>query len=676
MIKKFSIALSLIFVIGILGFIINHTSKVHAQTADKITGYAWSTNIGWIRMNCENSVNDNTCSSVQYGVEVDHDTGILSGYAWSSVVGWISFENASGCPAISYFNSNSNNNGGNCYARALFSAGSGGPNIVGWARVVAGPQNNSCTNGACGEWISLSCLNTATSSNTNGYCTSSNHKVTYPNDGGYSLDKDGGPLSGYAYGSGGASVGWLDMSKVIWNISDSGLFCDKYPSDPRCLEDLYIKATNTPNSGYFDVGINPGIDLEYGSKKHTVYYDKCVASTDPVSTGTKSWTGSKVFLDSNNSWTYNENSVRVPYPNTSGKVRYIITCPTDSTHDVSASTEVDVTMPTWTLGITANGSTGSTTISNGGSATIVWTATNAPSGTTCSAPIWAPGQTGTNVTTSIGNITNSATYSVTCTPPAGSLYEKTASVQVKVVKVTSFPQIGCFQSGSSPVLTWSSDNAATCSMAVPGGSVVSSLPAYSNGKSFTEGAGQYTLTCKDSTGAYTSGGNNSISVTQCIPNFSINSTMSCNGNPNANGGIITDNAFQKFTSKTTTTYVAKIPVSITPQTGFTSDVSYTFLKPLTTPWSNISVKWASGSTGNTVVKTNSGGYADTLILTASSLADVNALFTGVSNGYQGITVQAQRVNSTPAQLKPNPPVFNFSVCAPGGGGVKPIFIES
>jgi hypothetical protein len=45
MIKKFSIALSLIFVIGILGFILTNTNKVHAQTVDKITGYAWSTNM-------------------------------------------------------------------------------------------------------------------------------------------------------------------------------------------------------------------------------------------------------------------------------------------------------------------------------------------------------------------------------------------------------------------------------------------------------------------------------------------------------------------------------------------------------------------------------------------------------------------------------------------------------
>ncbi|MGI9118041.1 MAG: hypothetical protein ACR2IQ_00630 [Minisyncoccia bacterium] len=675
MIKKFSIVFSLILVMGGFWFGFHKTQKAHAQVLDKITGYAWSTNIGWIRMNCLNTLNDNTCGNVNYGVVADHDTGILSGYAWSSVVGWISFNSASGCPSVSYFNSDSNNYGDNCYARALFSYGSGGSNIVGWARVVAGPSGASCSNGACGEWISLSCLNSATSGNQNGYCNSSNHKTYYPDDGGPALNYNGGPISGYAYGSGVTGVGWLDLSRVIWNTSEDQLFCDLNPTDPSCLQDLYITTKNTPSSGHFEVGISPGIDLEYGSKNHIAFYDKCVASTNPVSTGTASWTGQKDILGNNNGWTYIENAVRVPYPVVStGKVTYTITCPTDATNSISASMDVDVTVPTWTLSLTANGDTGSTTISNAGSVVLSWNTTNAPSGTTCSAPIWAPGSTGTSSTTNISSVTNSATYSVTCTPPAGVAYAKTASVQVKVVKVTSFPQISCFHVGDNPILSWSSQNANTCSINAVG-SVISGLPVYSAGTPFTQGAGQYTLTCNDTVNNKTSG-NNSISVTQCIPNFSIDSSMTCNGNPNANGGIITDNSFQKVTVKSGATYVAKIPVNISLYDGFNYDVSYTFLKPTTTAWNNISVKWASGTTGNTVVKTSSGGYADTLILTASSLSDMQALFTGVQNSYQGITIQAQRSNSTPTQLKPNPPVNNFSICAPGGGGIKPIFIES
>ena len=653
MIKKSSIALVLMLVVGGFWFGLSHSKKVHAATTDKITGYAWSTNVGWVRMNCENTTADNTCATVQYGVEADHDTGVLSGYAWSSIVGWISFNETSGCPSPGYSHYNDNKD---CQPRALFSYGSGGADIVGWAQVVGS-----------GEWISLSCLNTSTSSNTSGYCNSSNHKVTYPNDGGPSLSVNGGPLSGYAYGSGGTSVGWLDMSKTIWNIGS--LFCDQYPNDPACVNALYLVAT--PSTGVTP-GTTPGVDLEWGSNAHTAFTGACTASSVPAS-----WSGTKTKPSSANSWSVTETAVAVPYPNLpSTVITYKITCPTGSSSSVSATADVDVSIPTWSVSLTANGKTPTATVSYGGSLSLVWSTTNAPTGTTCSAPIWAPGQSGTNVTTSISNVTNSANYTVVCTPPGGSSYAKTASVQVNVVKVTSFPQISCYQPGTNPVLTWSSENASACSMAVPGGSTVSGLASYSGGTSFTQGAGQYTLTCKDTTNTYTSGGNNSINATQCIPNFSINSSMSCNGNPNANGGIITDNAFQKLVVKSGAVYVAKIPVNITPQTGFNFDVSYTFLKPATSVWMPVTVKWASGGSGNVVVKTNAGGYADTLILTAPTLADMQALFTGVANGYQGVTVQAQRVNSTPAQLKPNPAVYNFSVCAPGGGGVKPVFIES
>ncbi len=665
MIKKLGIVLSLMLIVGGFLYGLQNTNKVHAQTIDKITGYAWSTNVGWVRMNCENNATDNTCGNVQYGVIADHDTGVLSGYAWSSVVGWISFENASGCPSVSYFNSDANNYGDNCYARALFSYGTGGADIVGWARVVAGPSNASCSNGACGEWISLSCLNSATSSNQTGYCSSSNHKVSYPNDNGPSLTNDGGPLSGYAYGSGGTNVGWLDMSDVIWNTSEDTLFCVKYPNHASCKQSIYITATNTPNSGFFDVGTSPGIDLEYGSKNHTAFYDKCTASTTPISTGSGAWTGIKDTLDSNNSWTYTENAVRVPYPNyPSTKVTYTITCPTDATHSISASIDVDVTVPTWTLDITANGSTGSTIISSGGSAIVVWNAVNAPTGTTCSAPIWAPNQTGTNITSSISNITNSTTYAVTCTPPGGSTYAKTASVQVNVVSLTSFNKdASCLAYGTNPVLSWSSQNAATCTVVAPG-ATISALSPYSSGTTFTQGVGTYTMSCKDVTNTYTSD-SKAVNVTACTPTFSMVSSTACSGSINANGGI-TDNSFQKAAKGTS--YVAKIPVDITPTNGFNSDIKYTFQKPATTAWNNVSVNWS----GNMSVK-YSPNYSDTLIITAPTQSAMDALFAGLNNPYQALTITGQSISGASLPTRTG----NYSVCAPGSSGSKkPIFIES
>ncbi len=58
-----------------------------AGQEDKMNGWAWSSNVGWISFNCTNT---DSCGIVNYGVDVD-SFGNLSGYAWSSHVGWINF---------------------------------------------------------------------------------------------------------------------------------------------------------------------------------------------------------------------------------------------------------------------------------------------------------------------------------------------------------------------------------------------------------------------------------------------------------------------------------------------------------------------------------------------------------------------------------------------------------
>jgi hypothetical protein len=54
-----------------------------------VWGHAWSDNIGWISFSCENE--SEIGQGVDYGVDIEEDTGIFSGYAWSSSVGWIGF---------------------------------------------------------------------------------------------------------------------------------------------------------------------------------------------------------------------------------------------------------------------------------------------------------------------------------------------------------------------------------------------------------------------------------------------------------------------------------------------------------------------------------------------------------------------------------------------------------
>ncbi len=65
-----------------------------ANASVPVTGWAWSSTIGWVSMNCSNT---NTCGTVDYKVVVststtDETAGTFSGYAWSSNVGWIKFD--------------------------------------------------------------------------------------------------------------------------------------------------------------------------------------------------------------------------------------------------------------------------------------------------------------------------------------------------------------------------------------------------------------------------------------------------------------------------------------------------------------------------------------------------------------------------------------------------------
>ena len=55
---------------------------------DKVTGWIWGENIGWINLSCENN---GTCGTVDYSV-VNDGAGNLSGFAWGENVGWINFD--------------------------------------------------------------------------------------------------------------------------------------------------------------------------------------------------------------------------------------------------------------------------------------------------------------------------------------------------------------------------------------------------------------------------------------------------------------------------------------------------------------------------------------------------------------------------------------------------------
>ena len=81
---------SIAFVVMFLGAA-SFAPQAHASTSD-LTGWAWSSNIGWISFNSAN----NGSGGGSYKVSVDTSTtpAKISGWAWSSNIGWIDFNAA------------------------------------------------------------------------------------------------------------------------------------------------------------------------------------------------------------------------------------------------------------------------------------------------------------------------------------------------------------------------------------------------------------------------------------------------------------------------------------------------------------------------------------------------------------------------------------------------------
>jgi len=144
-------------------------SFAFAGSEHNLSGFAWSSNIGWISFNSINDHDSGTAgiqsSSINYGVNLDLGTGDLTGYAWSSNIGWIQFGGLSGFPT----------GAGTQAVNAKLS----GSSMVGWARALS--ANDSGWDG----WISLGGT-------------------------GYGVTQSGTALIGYAWGS--SVVGWTDFA--------------------------------------------------------------------------------------------------------------------------------------------------------------------------------------------------------------------------------------------------------------------------------------------------------------------------------------------------------------------------------------------------------------------------------------------------------------------------------
>jgi len=140
---------------------------VTQNESGNVYGYAWSSNVGWVKMNSCPDVNPfnglpdvSGCDTAQYGVKVNNANnnnlpptipaggGTLSGHAWNEKIGWVRFGGWSGFPsAIEAPGTVASN-------AELVSVTSLGGLFQGWARALKG----GITPGFDG-WLSLSGAN-------------------------------------------------------------------------------------------------------------------------------------------------------------------------------------------------------------------------------------------------------------------------------------------------------------------------------------------------------------------------------------------------------------------------------------------------------------------------------------------------------------------------------------
>lgn len=186
--KKYIIVIALL----VLAFTVGGSVSAHAET--KLTGWAWSSNIGWISFNSADT--DTPCatgaSPTGYCVTVD-SSGNFGGYAWSSNIGWISFSETDNY----------------CGPRASFNKNTGA--VTGLIRAVKGKDASVIAGGWDG------CIE----------LTGNNHTLNFTGNGGVTYVAPISPATmgefvGYAWG--GPVVGWMQFSPKLQNgtVIDTG----------------------------------------------------------------------------------------------------------------------------------------------------------------------------------------------------------------------------------------------------------------------------------------------------------------------------------------------------------------------------------------------------------------------------------------------------------------------
>lgn len=122
-----------------------------AYASTPLSGWAWSSTIGWVSFNSADSGAGGGPYSVQLSTTTGSNVGTLSGYAWSPNIGWVQFGGLAGQTV-----------NGQTTSDMTVDMSTG--NVTGWARACAGTATGNCstmtsrTDGWDG-WIELSGAN-------------------------------------------------------------------------------------------------------------------------------------------------------------------------------------------------------------------------------------------------------------------------------------------------------------------------------------------------------------------------------------------------------------------------------------------------------------------------------------------------------------------------------------
>lgn len=253
MFNKFKKQITLIFSLTLIAICIgglNKSIEVTASAGQNVSGWAWGESempdgtaggAGWISFNCTSAPYG---CGIDYGVNIDLATGIMTGSAWSENYGWIKFD--AGCPAGA---------SGVCGAKLDLATNK----LMGWAKVLSGDDVDDGFDG----WISLNSLND------HNFVTGL--VQTSPFVYGITFAPFTGVLSGYAWGS--DVTGWIQFTDVNVDIDALGGDLNFVPT-----VSVLGSITGLPNTITVPGG---SVVLNWNSTSGTVY-DHCTPTSMPV----------------------------------------------------------------------------------------------------------------------------------------------------------------------------------------------------------------------------------------------------------------------------------------------------------------------------------------------------------------------------------------------------------